>query len=184
MKNLVEILERATAWAPTGAAFIDGKSLSTSADRWRRSLRLAAGVASRTGRLRDLITCGGENILPQEVEEVLLRHPAVAEAAVVGTPDPVRGEVPRAIVAFQQGQAVEAVELIEFCRQHLAGFKVPMSIEFRPQLPRTPIGRSDRRALRQHLGDPLGGQAPPPPPPSPGMPPAGEPHPAEPEKAR
>ena len=108
-----------------------------------------AGCLSITGRLKEVIICGGENVAPREVEEVLLAHPAVAEAAVVGVPDPVRGEVPRAFVSLREGCSCSAADLGEFCRRHLANFKVPREVVFRTDLPRTPTGKIHRRLLRE-----------------------------------
>ncbi|MCK8817884.1 o-succinylbenzoate--CoA ligase [Natroniella sulfidigena] len=96
-------------------------------------------------RLHDLIISGGENIYPAEVEDVLTNHPAVEAAGVVGEADEQWGHVP---VAYVKAEAeVEQEELISFCREHLAGYKVPKSIYFVPQLPRNATGKLMRRKL-------------------------------------
>lgn len=101
-----------------------------------------------TGRAKDLIIVGGENVYPREVEEVLEEHSAVAEAAVVGRPDELRGEVAIAYVVLADGEEVTADQLREFCRAHLAGFKVPRKIHICRDLPRGPTGKILKRQLR------------------------------------
>jgi len=122
-------------------------------DGWFKSGDLGrldeAGCLAVTGRLKDLIICGGENVAPREVEEVLLAHPAVAEAAVIGVPDALRGEVPKAFVVLRDGGACSAADLRAHCRERLANFKVPRDVAFRPDLPKTPTGKVHRRALRE-----------------------------------
>ncbi len=98
-------------------------------------------------RKKDLIIAGGYNIVPREVEEVLFMHPKVMEAAVVGIPDPKRGETVWAFVVPQEGQTVTAEELNAFCRENLAPYKVPRSYEFRDELPKTQVGKVLRRVL-------------------------------------
>ncbi len=99
-------------------------------------------------RLGDVIVTGGENVLPAEVEEVLLRHPAVADAAAVGRTDPEWQEAVEAVVVLRDGAAAEATELREYCAESLAGYKVPKRIRFASELPRTPSGKLLRRVLR------------------------------------
>jgi O-succinylbenzoic acid--CoA ligase len=99
-------------------------------------------------RLGDVIVTGGENVLPAEVEEVLLRHPAVADAAAVGREDPEWQEAVEAVVVLRDGAEAEAAELREHCAESLARYKVPKRIEFADELPRTPSGKLLRRALR------------------------------------
>jgi HIP---CoA ligase len=93
--------------------------------------------------------CGGFNVYPAEVEQALMRHPAVAETAVIGVPDGRLGEVGKAFVVLRPGAAPTAAELIEFCRARLANYKVPRQIEFRAGLPRNPAGKPLKRLLRQ-----------------------------------
>jgi long-chain acyl-CoA synthetase len=99
-------------------------------------------------RKKDMLICSGMNVYPREVEEVLYQHPAVAEAAVVGMPDELRGEVPIAFVAPFPGKSVTERELLSFCRARLARFKVPRKIELRDQLPKTTTGKILKQDLR------------------------------------
>jgi fatty-acyl-CoA synthase len=99
------------------------------------------------GRLKEMIISGGENIYPAEVESVLAAHPAVATAALIGVPDPRWGEVGRVIVVLRPGCHATEDEVIEFCRQRLARYKVPKSVAFIDALPMTGAGKVDKRAL-------------------------------------
>ena len=99
-------------------------------------------------RLGDVIVTGGENVLPAEVEEVLLRHPDVADAAAVGRSDPEWQEAVEAIVVLRAGADAGAAELREHCAESLARYKVPKRITFASELPRTASGKLLRRALR------------------------------------
>ena len=99
-------------------------------------------------RLDDLIVSGGENVVPAEVENVLLRHPQVADAAVVGREDPEWQQAVTAIVVLTDGAETTPDELRRHCAESLAGFKVPKRIELAAALPRTPSGKLMRRALR------------------------------------
>nr|MBO2487322.1 2-succinylbenzoate-CoA ligase [Bacillota bacterium] len=102
-------------------------------------------------RRDDLIISGGENIYPAEVEGVLLEHPAVAEAGVVGVPDPVWGQAVVAAVRLRPGAAFDEAALRQFCRERLAGYKVPARIVAVEALPRTPSGKLMRRRLAELL---------------------------------
>lgn len=99
-------------------------------------------------RVKDMIIRGGFNVYPREIEEVLYGHAAVAEAAVIGVPDQALGEEVRAVVALKPGHAVAEAELIDYCRERLAAFKYPRSIEFRDTLPKTATGKILKRELR------------------------------------
>ena len=99
-------------------------------------------------RIDDMIVSGGENIIPAEVEKVLLRHPEVADAAVVGREDPEWQQAVTAIVVLEDGSEVTPDELRRHCAEALAGFKVPKRVELAAALPRTPSGKLMRRALR------------------------------------
>ncbi len=99
-------------------------------------------------RIDDMIVSGGENVIPAEVEQVLLRHPEVADAAVVGREDPEWQQAVTAVVVLQDGSAVTPDELRRHCAESLAGFKVPKRVELAAALPRTPSGKLLRRALR------------------------------------
>jgi fatty-acyl-CoA synthase len=99
-------------------------------------------------RSKDIIISGGENVSSLEIEDALYRHPAVLAAAVVAQPDPRWGESPRAYVELKPGAEVTAQTLIDHCRQHLAGFKVPKAIEF-GELPKTSTGKIQKFLLRE-----------------------------------
>jgi len=109
------------------------------------------GFLTITGRLKDLIIIGGENVQPREIEDVLESHPAVAEAAVVGMPDASRGEVAIAFVIPAAGATVDEMELRTLARDRLAGYKVPKQIRVVDDLPRSPIGKVLKRKLREML---------------------------------
>jgi acyl-CoA synthetase (AMP-forming)/AMP-acid ligase II len=110
-------------------------------------------------RKKDMIITGGENVYSREVEEVLYLHPAVAEAAVIGEPDPEWGENVVAVVQARDGAAVTGAELVEHCRRHLAGYKKPKRVVFVEELPRTAAGKVLKRDLRELMADPGGGTA-------------------------
>jgi O-succinylbenzoic acid--CoA ligase len=99
-------------------------------------------------RIDDLIVSGGENVVPAEVEEVLLRHPEVADAAVIGREDPEWQQAVTAVVVLVSGSEVSPDDLRRHCSESLAGFKVPKRVELAAALPRTPSGKLMRRALR------------------------------------
>src|SRR5579871_3091132 len=101
-------------------------------------------------RKKDMIVASGYKVWPREVEDTLLRHPAVREAAVVGVPDEYRGETVWAYVSLRAGAAATPEELIGFCRAELAAYKYPRRIEVLPDLPKTPSGKLLRRELREH----------------------------------
>ena len=98
-------------------------------------------------RKKDLIITGGLNVYPREVEEVLYAHPAVFEAAVAGIPDPYKGEVAKAFVVLRDGQHATVDDLIAHCKRQLAPHKVPRTVEFRRELPKSMVGKILRRAL-------------------------------------
>ncbi len=104
-----------------------------------------------TGRIKDMMIIGGENVFPREIEEVLARHEAVAAVGVVGRTDPSRGEVPVAFVEIAEGQRFDESQLRQWCRQHLAGYKVPKEIRQVDALPRSPTGKVLRRQLSERL---------------------------------
>ncbi|MBB4079897.1 fatty-acyl-CoA synthase [Lewinella aquimaris] len=100
------------------------------------------------GRLKEMYISGGENVYPAEVERRLEEHPAVGETAVVGVPDPCWGEVGHAYIVLAPGASVTAIDLQAYCRQGLAGFKVPKHFTFLEALPRNATGKVDRKALK------------------------------------
>ena len=99
-------------------------------------------------RSKDMIISGGENIYPREIEEVLIQHPAVREVAVIGIPDPVWGEAIKAVVSVAPEQAVTEAQLIDFCRDHVASYKKPRSVDFVDELPKNNYGKILKRELR------------------------------------
>ena len=109
----------------------------------------AAGYLTITGRIKDMYICGGFNVYPAEVEQVLARLDGVAESAVVGTPDPRLGEVGRAFIVVRPGHVLDAADVLAFCRERLANYKVPRRVEFRDALPRNPSGKVLKRLLRE-----------------------------------
>ena len=100
-------------------------------------------------RKKDMIISGGENIYPREIEEVLYRHPAVAEAAVIGIPDEVWIERVHALVVLRKGQSSKEDEIMSFCKSSLARYKAPKSVEFVESLPKNPQGKILKRELRK-----------------------------------
>ena len=96
-----------------------------------------------------MIVSGGENVYPREIEEVLFQHPGVADAAVIGVPDPKWGETVKAIVIRKEGSTVSAEELLAFCRDRLGGYKQPRSVDFLDALPRNPSGKVLKKDLRE-----------------------------------
>jgi long-chain acyl-CoA synthetase len=99
-------------------------------------------------RKKDMIIAGGYNIYPQEVEEILYKHPKVSEAAVIGVNDPHRGETVKAYIVLKKGETATPEEIIEFCRQYLAKYKIPKIIEFVEELPKSLVGKVLKRELR------------------------------------
>jgi acyl-CoA synthetase (AMP-forming)/AMP-acid ligase II len=130
----------------TAAAFAEGG--------WYRTGDIgkltADGYLYILDRAKDMIISGGENIYPAEVEAVLARHPAVADVAVLGRPDPTWGEAVHAVI-IPAGEPVPAGEIIAWCRDRLAHFKCPKSVEFTDALPRTTTGKVLKRELRAQL---------------------------------
>ena len=102
-------------------------------------------------RKKDMIIASGYKVWPREVEDVIYGHPDVLEAAVVGLPDAYRGETVGAFVVLRPGRTTSADELISFCRQQMAAYKVPRHVSFLPELPKTTSGKVMRRSLRRAL---------------------------------
>ena len=130
--------------------------LTLSADGWLRTGDLASmdsrGYLTITGRLKDMIIRGGENIYPRELEDVLRSHPDVAAVAVVGVPDETWGEqVGAVIVPVKSGPAPTAQELRAYCRERLARFKSPSFWYFVPDLPNTATGKIQKYVLRDRI---------------------------------
>jgi long-chain acyl-CoA synthetase len=100
-------------------------------------------------RKTDMIISGGENVYPREVEEILYRHPAVLEAAVIGLPDDIWVETVHAVITLKEGHNASPDEVIEFCKEHLARYKAPKSVDFVKSLPKNPQGKILKRELRE-----------------------------------
>lgn len=100
-------------------------------------------------RKKEMIISGGENVYPRQVEEVLYRHPAVQEAAVIGVPDDRWVERVHAVITLRPGKKAEAEEIIAFCKSHLAAYKAPKSVEFVESLPKNPQGKILKKELRK-----------------------------------
>ncbi|MHA6793018.1 long-chain-fatty-acid--CoA ligase [Pseudonocardia bannensis] len=134
-----------------------GKSDATAAaitlDGWLRSgdggHMDADGYIYVTDRIKDMIISGGENIYPAEIERVLAEHPSVADVAVIGVPDERWGEVPKAVVVAAPGQTVDEAALLAYCRENLASFKCPKSVDVLDELPRNPTGKILKKDLRK-----------------------------------
>lgn len=131
----------------TAAAFTDGWFHTGDVGRWDDN-----GYLTIVDRKKDMIVTGGENVYPREVEEVLYRHPAVLEAAVIGMSDPVWGESVVAIITPREGAAPpDAAELIGHCRAHIASYKKPKAVAFVAELPKNASGKVLKRTLREML---------------------------------
>ncbi|TCK20634.1 long-chain-fatty-acid--CoA ligase [Pseudonocardia endophytica] len=109
----------------------------------------ADGYIYVTDRIKDMIVSGGENVYPAEVERVLAEHPTVGDVAVIGVPDDRWGEVPKACVVAAAGATVDPDELLAYCREHLASFKCPKSVDVLDELPRNPTGKILKKDLRK-----------------------------------
>jgi long-chain acyl-CoA synthetase len=101
-----------------------------------------------TGRIKEMLIIGGENVFPREIEEVLDKHPSVAASAVIGVQDESRGEVAVAFVELKEDATFDEIALRKHCREHLAQFKVPRDIRLIEKLPRNPTGKIMRRELK------------------------------------
>ena len=100
-------------------------------------------------RKKDMVIAGGYNIYPRDIEEVLFTHPKIMEAAVAGIMDPYRGETLKAYVVLKEGEKLTEEEVIKYCKDNLAAYKVPKLVEFRAELPKTMVGKVLRRVLRE-----------------------------------
>ncbi|TML05438.1 MAG: long-chain fatty acid--CoA ligase [Actinobacteria bacterium] len=142
---------------PTGSVGEVGRPTETAAaltpDGWLRTgdggYLDDEGYLFLTDRVKDMIVSGGENVYPIEVEEVLAQHPDVADVAVIGVPDERWGETVVALVVTREGRAPAPDDLITFARERLAGYKLPRSVDFVDDLPRTPTGKVLKRELRE-----------------------------------
>ena len=128
----------------TAAALVDGW-LHTGDNGWLDD----DGYVFFLDRKKDVIKRAGENISASEVERVLVEHPAVEEVAIIGVPDPIRDEAVKAFVVLRAGESASEEDIAAFCATRLAGFKVPTIYEFRESLPKTSVGKIEKKALRQ-----------------------------------
>ncbi|MEK9821839.1 MAG: hypothetical protein VW840_06695, partial [Gammaproteobacteria bacterium] len=100
-------------------------------------------------RKKDVIISGGENISSPDIEDVLYKHPAIVECAVIGVPSEKWGETPKALVVLREGDESTEADIIAFCRENMAHFKCPTSVDFIPELPRTATGKLQKFKLRE-----------------------------------
>jgi long-chain acyl-CoA synthetase len=126
-------------------------------DGWLKTGDIAVtdddGYLYLVDRAKDLIIVSGFNVFPAEVEEVLLEHPGIREAGVVGVEHPYSGEAVKAYVVPEAGRHLEEEEVIEFCAERLARYKCPVSVSFVDEIPQGLVGKVLRRALRGAPGD-------------------------------
>jgi acyl-CoA synthetase (AMP-forming)/AMP-acid ligase II len=127
----------------TEESFIDGWFRSGDVGRWDEE-----GYLYIVDRKKDMVLTGGENVYPREVEEVLYQHPAILEAAVLGTPDPKWGESVVAALVLREGRTVTASEISAFCKERIASYKKPKFVCYVPALPRNASGKVLKRELR------------------------------------
>jgi fatty-acyl-CoA synthase len=142
----------------TGGYFRQPKETAAAFDGdWFRTGDLGAfdkqGNLVLRGRAKEVIQVGGLNVFPAEVEGFLLTHPDVLQAVVVGTPQPLLGEVPRAFVVPRPGSSLTSAGLLRFARQHIANYKLPYGIHLVPELPMLASGKPDRAALARSLSE-------------------------------
>lgn len=115
------------------------------------------GVMDKEGYLyilglqKDMLICKGQNIFPSDIEHVLSQHPAIDQAAVVGVPDKMRGEVVGAAVVVKRDMRATEATLLKFCLERLANYKVPKYFAFMQRLPFTPVGKVDKTVIRKYF---------------------------------
>lgn len=130
-------------------------------DGWFHSNDLATvdeqGYISIVDRKNFMIITGGENVFPAQVENVLASHPSVAEAAVFGLPDDKWGEIVKAVLVLHPGHVATAEDIVDFCRDKMANYEKPKSIDFVAELPHGATGKTDKLTLRKRYLDALTG---------------------------
>jgi len=99
-------------------------------------------------RIKELISSGGYNVYPRDIEEVIYTHPDILEAAVIGIPHPRRGEAAKVFVVLKNGKSMEPNDLIDYCSGKLAKYKLPTKVDFRDSLPKTAVGKISKRVLK------------------------------------
>ena len=151
-----EVLVRGPNVTPGYWNLPDATSKAIDADGWFRTGDAAfldeSGFLAISDRIKDMVISGGENVYPAEVESALMRHPAIAEVAVIGEPDPQWGERIVAIVALKPGQSLDLEQLCEFAGESLARYKLPRRLEFVAALPRNATGKILKYQLRTMFG--------------------------------
>jgi long-chain acyl-CoA synthetase len=130
--------EAETAEAMRGGWFHTGDLARVDAD----------GYYTIVDRKKDMVLVSGYNVYPIEVENVILRHPKILDAAVIGVPDDYQGESVKAVIVLRGGEQMEPKELTDYCRKHLAAYKVPRHVEIREELPRSATGKLLKREMR------------------------------------
>ncbi|MCL2337221.1 MAG: long-chain-fatty-acid--CoA ligase [Firmicutes bacterium] len=130
----------------------DATKEALSADGWYKTGDMAQydedGYYYIVDRKKDMIICGGYNVYPREVEEVLYTHPKVAEAIVVGVPDREKGEIPKAYIRLQAGADADQAEIIQFCKERMAAYKSPREVKFVQSFPKNPTGKIMKTVIR------------------------------------
>ena len=133
------------------------RSAAAFAGGWFHSGDLATidadGYITVVDRKKDMIKTGGENVASREVEETIFRHPGVSEVAVIGLPHPYWIEAVTAVVVVKAGQELSEAQVLTFCREQLAHFKVPKAVVFVDSLPKNPSGKLLKRELRTRFAD-------------------------------
>ena len=104
-----------------------------------------------SGRCKELVKSGGENVYPREVEQVLLMHPAIADAAIIGVPDEEWGEAVKACIVIAPGHTIDSGSAVAWCRKHIASYKRPRYVEFIAEIPRDHLGKIQRPVLRERV---------------------------------
>jgi len=106
------------------------------------------GYVTIVDRKKDVINASGFNVYPKEIDELLITHPKILEVCTIGVPDAYRGETVKVFIVTKAGQTMTAEEVINFCKEKLAGYKVPKLVEFIAALPKSVVGKILRRELR------------------------------------
>jgi long-chain acyl-CoA synthetase len=96
-----------------------------------------------------MIIAGGYNIFPREVDEILFEHPKILEACTIGVPDPYRGETVKSFVVVKPGEALAEEEILQYCKEKMAAYKVPKKIEFTDALPKSAVGKILKREVKE-----------------------------------
>jgi long-chain acyl-CoA synthetase len=106
------------------------------------------GYAYIVDRKKDMINVGGEKVFPSEVEDMMIDHPKIKDIVIVGVPDELKGEAPKAFIVLKEGERACYEEIREYCKSRMAAYKVPVAVEFIDEIPRLASGKALRRMLR------------------------------------